>query len=235
MHRHVLAVALLLAGFWCLGQQEGRSQLIGEGVWKKAGVAASNNTALDTGAVNSMGTSPCALTAMTTTAAGLVVVFYEQNGNNIGITVSGSTLGSFTQRGTTAGNGISEWFHISSGALASETITLTAPNNPGGFCEGSAFNVKGVLTGTNNGYDVNGALPNQVASGNGSITTSNANDFLIAGFRGGSSANVSGWNNIVTGSFLSASWLKVTTIQSPLSVPDPNTNNGGISDALVSN
>lgn len=37
MYRRILAVALLLAGFWCLGQQEGRSQFIGSGVWKTPG------------------------------------------------------------------------------------------------------------------------------------------------------------------------------------------------------
>lgn len=40
----LLAVALLLAGFWCLGQQEGRSQLIGEGVWKTATAVAQTTT-----------------------------------------------------------------------------------------------------------------------------------------------------------------------------------------------
>lgn len=204
--------------------------------------AAVNNTALD-GAVNNNGTFPLVLSgvnALNTTAAGIVIVFLVGNtaGGDV-YSVSGSTLGSFTQRANSVvsggGNNITEFFAISGGALTSEVLTATTSLSTGNFCEVTAFGVKGVKTGTNNGYDINGALPAFGTSGNGLITTSNANDFLIAGFRGAGTTPVTGWTQIVAGSFLSASYLKVTSTQPGTVVPDPISNSGWICDALVSN
>jgi hypothetical protein len=198
-----------------------------------------NNTAIDGTPVNSVNVAPLTLPNLTTTVAGKVIVFFAINGSFVGASVSGSTLGSFNVRaGAPPAQNILEFEATSSGALVNEVITITCPASPGGFCEGTAFGVKGVNTGVNGGFDSNGSLPIQNGTSPITVPSTSANCMMLSSSRNGgitTADTTDGWVQVGTGSFLLVQSKKVTSPQS-LNASDPSgTSNGMIGDALVSN
>jgi hypothetical protein len=176
---------------------------------------------------------------LTTSAAGKIVVISAANTcGSTSYSVTDTASLSYTQRATTTGNPIVEWTATSPSAQVSDMITITCT---GGvvYLEATVFGVKGVNTGVNNGFDSNASLGpgGTVVSGSITVSTSNANDYLYAGFRTGTVSPASGFIQIGTGSFMLVEALNPhpTTIQSGLNIPDPGSNNGGIADALISN
>jgi hypothetical protein len=205
------------------------------------GGAAPNNTALDGFANGNASATSVMLPTFATTAAGKIIVFGELNATPGTCGVPTDSLGlTYTQRGTSGSITTSQFIEWSANSLGSHaSIVVTISCSSAVFIEGSAFGVKGVNTGTNNGFDSSGTLPNGVASGaSGSISTANANDYLYSACRAGSTTwPSSGFANIGTGSFLfvQAMTPHPTTMQSGLIIPDCGTNSGQIVDALISN
>lgn len=237
MTLRVLAVLIFCLGLFCLSQQPRAYWQSRDSNYNSIASSAVNNTSLDGTPQNNSGSgATIVLPAIVTTGAGGVYAFVLYNGSSGSVSVSGSTLGAFTQRSVSpSGNRVMLWFVPSSGALAGEVITATTAT---GFCEVSGFAVKNVKTGTNNGFDTNGVFPLQSSTSPISIITSNANDFIIIGSRnaGDTGAPTNGFTRIVAGSFLFSAWLKVTATQPGLSGVDPaGSSNGMLGDALVSN
>ncbi len=187
------------------------------------------------GSVRTGGGVPGAsVTVQLTTTSGNVVLLCSVVAN--GGTVSSITGGlTWTERATAGGtNFIKLWYATSVGALTNQDITV---NFAGGetFHDIIAFGISGADTATV--FDSNAALPNIAVGGANSITTSNANDFLLHVARSiGEPTPQAGWTEIQTfPNFHLVQYLIVAATQSSLSVDegDHAVTTGSIADAIM--
>ena len=197
-------------------------------------ISAGATLSLDGTAHGEGGSSPQTATLTTANANDIIEVFVAKNAGCSTITVSDTASLSWTQRAITITgptNTIAEFWALSSGTLSSDVITATCAS--ASYVEIWAFGVNGAHTAAP--FDVNGALPFTSTTSNAaaSITTSNANDFLIAAFRsGGSSCATSGFTTVIAGVFGCVEYSIVSSTQSSLSVTAPSGSNGTIGDAI---
>jgi hypothetical protein len=147
-----------------------------------AGRAAASSTpfALDGSPQQNTGnTTSLVLPGLSTTFSNDVVyvVLVTQGGPGLNITGGGLT---FTRRATLLGGGntIEIWSAVASSPLSSAVFTCTSTAGPA-FFTAVTFAFSGAHSASP--FDANGAIPSTFASGAGvTITTSNANDILIA-------------------------------------------------------
>ena len=179
--------------------------------------------------------SSVALPALTTTAAGEIVVISLQNGTTVSsVTAAGLT---FTSRASSGGaNPIEEWHATSAGAQTSLVITVNYAASAG-FASVWAYGVSG--TDPTTPYDTNVSLPNTGATAPRTVSTSNANTFIIGAFRFNNTSGPSaGTGYSVTdassGAYGLSEYKIVSSTQSSLSVTTSSDadSNGGIGDAL---
>ena len=218
--------ALLFIFWFCLG-------CIAQGAsWLPLGVPQASGLAID-GFINGHASSSPVIVSLTTTKTNdVITVFVAQNAcTYTGISVSDTASLTWARRATNFGStSANEFSAVSSGILSSDSITVACSG--ASYLEATAFGVSGGHIAAP--YDTNGALPYQANSGNASITTSNANDMLLAFFRASTNAcSTSGFAAIGTGNFSCAQYLVVSTTQSALSVTAPSGTNGVIGDALI--
>jgi hypothetical protein len=153
----------------------------------------------------------------------IVGVFAFWVGSVPSISVSGSTIGSFTARGTQINDGAGnhyflEFFKDAASTLSSETITVTITgSNSNYFITTAGFGISGA---SSYAFDANAALPgtSTTAGTNATVTTSNANDFIYAFIvdQSGSGSAGSGWTSIFSGNFLNVEYQVVSATQSAL-------------------
>jgi hypothetical protein len=247
MLSRILAVALLIAGFWCLGQREGvHAQLIGEGVFRKVPGASCSAPTLNGTAYTPTGVhnNPGVLSGLTTTGGNRIIyVVAAINGVNGGAdTIAFSDAASlnvltFSQRAITraGGNLVVSATAVASGTLTADAITVSVTPGVGvGYIEGLAIGIAGANTTTK--FDANGSIPQAVVTGAVSISTSHNCDFILNAMRGGSTPYTpdAGWTSAIQGDFVGMEYLPVTSTQSGLSPTFGISYNGAISDAIVS-
>jgi hypothetical protein len=189
------------------------------------------------GAVNgSASAASTILPGLTTTHSNAVIIVMFTCNVNCTVNSATSTHLTFTSRAFSGNfaNALFEYCAIASSPLTAEAITV-AGSGTTTYVEGTAFGISGAHTAAcpNGPFDTNGALPWQATSGNASITTSNANDMLLVGARGGSNSCTSGFTTVVAGSFTCTQYKIVSSTQPGISVTDPNSNNGIIGDAVL--
>lgn len=168
--------------------------------------------------------------SLVTTGAGVVIVFAAANGFDVS-SVSGSTLGAFTQRATCVGTcaGVmKEYFKVSAGALAGETITVTFAGTPS-FGQICATAVKGTA---GSPYDPNASLPG-IANGAQTVSTTNATTIGVAGLRlnAATSTADTGWTATQNGNFMLCEWRN--TVANSLTITDPTGAGSTIVDAVT--
>jgi hypothetical protein len=211
-----------------------QTNIIGGGMWGDAKKPAAQTLSLDGTAHGETGSAASITATLSTTKTNdIIIAVVAENACGTDISVSDSPGGlSWTRRAPSSpsGNTIYEFYAVSSGALSSDVITASCTG--GNYVEIWAFGVNDAHTAAP--YDTNGALPFFATSGNASITTSNANDFLIAAFRsGGSSCATSGFATVIAGVFGCVEYSIVSATQSSLSVSAPSGTNGTIGDAII--
>jgi hypothetical protein len=184
---------------------------------------------------NGSGTSQT-ITLTTSHSNDVIILMSESNGSSSGTVISGisDTAGLTWARRKTNAVGelaLEEWYATSASPLSSDSITVSY-NASTTYIELTAFGINGSHPAAP--FDTNVSLPGSGASGNGSITTSNANDMLIALFRqAGATCGTSGFTTVTPGSFSCSQTLVVSATQSGLTITDPDSNNGWITDAVI--
>jgi Protein of unknown function (DUF2793) len=178
--------------------------------------------------VNTSGT----ITLTTTLTNDIICVCFSIGGGSItSVTSPGLT---FTQRSSQSGQGgeILMWTALSTGALTGAVITFEFSGD--NFFQCAAFGVNGAT-----GFDPNGDLPLSASSGTLSLSTTDANDFIIflsGGGFGGGDATPGGFTEIYSDNFdgqaISVSYQRVNAPQSGVSFSVP-ANYDLILDALA--
>jgi large repetitive protein len=203
------------------------------------GIATGSGTlALDGhGFTNKPTWSNSASVSLTTTKAGDVIVLdVVQNGSSVS-TVTDTAGLTWHQRAVTgsAGQTISEYYAIAPNALSGDSITVTTAG-AASYMDLNAFAVSGANTASP--FDNNLSTPVTAASSTAAVTTSNANDFIVAGYRFGSDATPaagSGWTaiNAASGYYLSEYKIVSTTQAGLVATASTGDQNGGIVDAIA--
>jgi len=174
--------------------------------------------------------------SLTTTAPAQISLFFANNGlSPINQTVSDAAGLTWSVRATNALN-LVEWTAFAPAPLTGDVISFgLGAGGVGLYCEAVALAVGGSA-----GFDPNGALPDTVASGGLTLSTTNPNTLMLAAFRGGTpiasgggTGPAAGWTLGIDGDFLGVEYKIVSTAQSGITVPDPNGNNGAIGDAIT--
>lgn len=197
--------------------------------------------ALDGSGHNSAGSPGSSLTVSLTTSVSDSVIVVTVLVNDFQVTsITASNIPSITLRKRQAVSGggfyIEEWQGVATGTLSSETITVNFGGTVG-FATIDAFGISGADTSTV--WDSNGALPDGQTTSTCSITTSNADDFLIGTYRFGSEVNPTqgaGWTKISGANGLLTEYKIVSATQSGTSVTIGTGNgdqNAGIGDAVI--
>lgn len=187
---------------------------------------------------NVVGPASTTVTLSTSNAGDVIVAFITINLANVASISSANTTGWTARKvqGTGTGSFIEEWRGVAASALSSEVITLSFGVGVG-FTTIDVFGISGADTTTI--YDSNAALPDGGTTGNRSITTTNANDILIAGYRFGSTANPTqgtGWTKISGADFQLTEYLIVSATQSGTAAAigtGSGDQNAGIADAII--
>lgn len=124
-------------------------------------------------AQNFFGTSAASGTLTTTAGSGVIHVAVNANGT-VTIPVPTAPGLTFTQRSTTTNSGVRvSTFTAPYATNFSGVVTVTC-SGTGSFLQASV-----IAVGNGGAFDANASVPNVVGSGDPTITTSNANDFLI--------------------------------------------------------
>ncbi|MCK1679540.1 hypothetical protein IVA87_08710 [Bradyrhizobium sp. 147] len=188
------------------------------------------------GSVHAVGSGASLAVGTLTTSSGNVVVLVAIQLNGTPVDSVTDTGGHTWQRRTTAGADpfIIELWWTTSVAAFNNAITVSLGAGDSSFLTATAWGISGADTSTP--FDTNGALPNTGTSGARSITTSNANDFLIhcARLNTGNGTPATGWTEIQDNTdFCLVQYKIVSATQSALSVDTGGeTNNGSIADAI---
>ena len=211
------------------------------------GVSVSNGGATGTGAGSlaldgngfankSAPTTSASVTLTTTHPNDVIILDIVQNGTAVS-SVSDVAGLNWHQRAVagTAGQTIYEYYAIAANALSADVITVNFAG-AAGYVDLNAFGVSGANT--SSPFDSNVSVPASPAASAGSITTSNANDLIIAGYRFGSNAAPaagSGWTTLnASGNYYLSEYQIVSATQAGLvATASTGDENGGIIDAIV--
>lgn len=175
------------------------------------------------------------VTLSTANSNDIIALVVEINGTTASSISSANTTG-WASRAINASPRLELWYGIASNSLSSEIITVNFAGSTT-YCTIDCFGISGAdIT---NKWDSNGALPDIGTTGLRSITTSNADDFLIGAYRFSDTENPSGgtgWTEIFSTHFLLTEYKIVSSTQSGLSVTIGTGNgnqNGGLADAIM--
>jgi large repetitive protein len=175
--------------------------------------------------------------SLTTTKANDVIILdVVQNGSSVN-TVTDTAGLTWHQRAVTGSGSqtISEYYAIAPNALSGDSITV-ATAGAAFYTDLNAFAVSGANTASP--FDNNLSTPVTAASSTAAVTTSNANDMIIAGYRFASDATPaagSGWTaiNAASGYYLSEYKIVSTTQAGLVATASTADQNGGIVDAIA--
>ena len=180
--------------------------------------------------------SSAAVTLTTANSNDVIILDIVQNGANVN-SVSDTTGLTWHQRAVAgaAGQTIYEYYAIAPNALSSDVITVNFTGTAS-YADLNAFGVSGANT--LSPFDTNVSLPSSPATSTGSVTTSNANDFIFAGYRFGldaAPAAGAGWtaSNASGGYYLSEYQIVSATQVGLVATASTADENGGIVDAIA--
>ena len=216
------------------------STLNGVSVTNTAGtVTATAPLALDgngftiNGAPSSISTN---VTLTTSSANDVIILDIVQNGTTVSSVTDAAGL-VWHQRAVAGAGGqtIYEYYAIAPNALSSDPITVTFAGTPF-YTDLNAFAVSGANT--SSPFDSNVSVPASPATSTGSISTSNANDFIFAGYRFGGNVTPTagaGWTAInASGGYYLSEYQIVSATQAGLVATASSADEyGGIVDAIV--
>lgn len=193
----------------------------------KAGAAPPSTISLDAnqGFVSAPGATSGTVTISTTTTNQVIVVLLTIDSTTV-TSVSGSTLGAFTQRAVGnrfGGQFVYSYTKVAASILTSEVITVTTAGS-GGTLVINGFSVKGINTAAP--FDTNGSLPSIVGTGGAGgafpvVSTTAANTFIYGVIRYDVTdpANPgSGWSLLYQGDVSLMEYKIVTSAQTSLTV-----------------
>lgn len=171
--------------------------------------------------------------AFTTTQAAEVVIAITINS----VTISSITGGGLTfAKRTSNAAGIEEWAAPAAAALSGVQFTINF-SGATGFVTTDTFAVSGQDTATV--FDANAAVPANGTADPGSISTSNANDFILGAFRFAATAaptQGAGYTKISGADFQLSEYQIVSATQSGLSITvgtGVGNANGFVGDAIM--
>lgn len=196
-----------------------------------------NNLALEgTPVHNSTTATSMDIGPFTTTKAALIVIVVLGNiGPNTISSITGGGL-TWALRTNSPVSDIEIWTAPAASVLSGVTFTITPTGNS--FMTADLFAISGYNTGSP--YDGNASIPANSSTDPITISTDNAFDFIIGGFRFGVTASPTqgaGWTKISGANFTLTEYKIVSTAQSNLSVSvgtGAGDANGGIADAVKS-
>lgn len=172
----------------------------------------------------------------TSNPALIVIVNLTNQAAGVISSISGGGL-SWSQRTASTGpNKIYEWTALAAVALSAVTFTINYSTSIS-FSAADIFAISGHDATTT--FDVNASIPANSLTDPITISTSNANDFIIGGFRLASQTTPtqgSGWTKISGADFLLTEYQIVSATQTNLSVSigtGVGDANGGIADAVM--
>jgi hypothetical protein len=226
--KHSFGIVFALLAVLVVGANA-QSQMMLMGVGSRVSSAAPSPPAIDGVASCTTGSSPCTFSLTTTKSNDLIVIACTNNGSSP-LTVNSVTVGGSAATYRTnptasppnplaGGNTVYEYYYLASAPLSGASIVATLTTST--YLECLAWGVSGVNF--SSPFDTNAAVPDGVASGTMTLSTSNANDLIWMVGRDSSvsgSATPSGWTTLVYGAFSGAFYKTFTSTQSGLTVPD---------------
>jgi hypothetical protein len=184
----------------------------------------------------SVPTTSASVSLTTHSANDVIILDIVQNGTSVSSVTDAAGL-IWHQRAVagTAGQTIYEYYAIAANALSSDAIIVNFAG-AASYVDLNAFGVSGANT--SSPFDSNVSVPASPAASTGSITTSNANDLIVAGYRFGSDATPaagSGWTAInASGNYYLSEYQVVSSTQASLvATASTADQNGGVVDAIV--
>ena len=184
----------------------------------------------------SVPTTSASVTLTTHSANDVIIVDVVQNGASVSSVTDAAGL-VWHQRALTGtvGQTIYEYYAIAANALSSDAIIVNFAG-AASYVDLNAFGVSGANT--SSPFDSNVSVPASPASSTGSITTSNANDLIVAGYRFGSDAAPAagaGWTAInASGNYYLSEYQIVSATRAGLvATASTGDENGGVIDAIV--
>ena len=173
-----------------------------------------------------------------TTSKANDVIILEIVQNGASVSAVSDTAGLIWHQRAIAGSGSStiyEYYAIAANALTADAITVSFAGTAS-YADVNAFAVSGANT--SSPFDGNGSVPVTAATSSGAVTTSNANDFIFAGYRFNSNSTPgagSGWTaiNASGGYYLSEYQIVSATQANLVATASSADQNGGIVDAIV--
>ena len=172
-----------------------------------------------------------------TTSKANDVIILEIVQNGASVSAVSDTAGLIWHQRAMAGSGSStiyEYYAIAANALTADAITVSFAGTAS-YADVNAFAVSGANT--SSPFDSNGSVPVTAATSSGAVTTSNANDFIFAGYRFNSNSTPgagSGWTaiNASGGYYLSEYQIVSATQANLVATASSADQNGGIVDAI---
>ena len=188
-----------------------------------------------TSAVTSISTD---VTLTTAYANDVIILNIAENGTSVN-SVSDTDGLTWHQRAIagTAPNLLYEYYALATGSLSADTITVSFTGGGANYDALNAFGISGANTSTP--FDTNASIPTAADSGQISVNTTNADDFIFAAYRFGGTANPtagSGWTAVnASGGYYLSEYQAVTSAQTGLTAltSAPFDENGGVVDAVV--
>lgn len=193
-------------------------------------------------AAHATGTStPATVTISTAGSSGVLAIAITIN-SSVDLTgvvsASSTTLGSWSQRGfdqANTGQAIFTFTKPFTSQLTSEIITVSTSSGTTSFITIDAFEIENAAISSY--FDPHSGLPVQVATNPTTVSTTDSNDFIFAGWRSldQNSTAGTGFTLISGADYQNVEYKIVSSAQTNLSVDLTNTNgsNGGIVDAIV--
>ena len=190
--------------------------------------------------------SSTTLTLTTSNANDIIVMVATINDSATGPSVSSITSSNTTgwARRTSANvtaipqESIDIWYGTAANALSSEVITVNWSGTVT-FVTIDIFGISGADTTTKSDSNASCPVSNSTLNTDSTISTSNANDFIIGAYRFSGTANPtqgSGWTKISGANFQLAEYKIVSATQSSLDITIGTgnaDNNGGVADAII--
>lgn len=201
------------------------------GLWPSFAYAV---TALDGSAQGTWSAGTTFTVTLTTTSTNDVIIVNVASNTNAPSSVTDAAGLTWNLRtSVTNTNFIHEYYATSSGTLTGDVITINYGAAPS-YAAATAFGISGANT--SSPFDANAALPGTSTSGNPTITTSNANDFLFCLYRGDNITlgPTTPFIGIIDNNYQMSEYEVVSATQAALSCAHTTgAINGAIGDAVV--
>jgi hypothetical protein len=182
--------------------------------------------------------SSTTLSLTTANANDVIIAAVTVNGTTVSSISSGHLNFTLRKREQVSGGSyyLDVWYAVAPVALSAEAITVTLSGSSA-YCTVDIFGVSGANTSAI--FDSNSSLPTAVQSGDVTLSTSNANDFIFGAYRFASTPSPTagaGWTQISGANYQLVEYQIASAVQSKLDVvigTGSGNDNAGIGDAIM--